>query len=279
MESPPQPSSLNLKTTQTLQHMIDAEEKKSRFFLLRRRPMANLQREWTRPSDEEYARQLMAEGFVTQALLGRAMSDELAADVRELDQHLLPHFWRANQLAKYYQNRYYQYQWAFIISAFLTTALAAVNIFLHTQANANTSTSSGILGFATAIASGIAAAVSFLDANQTPQKRWYKARAQAEGLRSLYFLFLARQHPFDTSSDRERVHRMRQKVIDVLRSAGGGVRIRTSTTSSARPTPRPAGTPSAPQPPTAPPLATPPAATPPPPSEPGAPGQPDQPEQ
>jgi uncharacterized membrane protein YccC len=76
-----------------------------------------------------------------------------------------------------------------------------------------------LLGLLTALISGIAAAVSFLDANQTPQKRWFRARAQAESLRSLYFLFLARARPFDAPTSRERVHRMRHKVIDVLREA------------------------------------------------------------
>ncbi len=65
--------------------------------------------------------------------------------------------------------------------------------------------------------SGVAAAVSFLNANQRPQKRWFEARAKAENLRSLYFLFLARQSPFNYPDPGDRVLMLRRKVLDVLR--------------------------------------------------------------
>jgi hypothetical protein len=218
-------ANLNPRTTQTMQTLLSRDEKKSRFFFIRRVPRWSLPREWERPPDDIYQKQLLAEGFVTESLLTTPFSDELKVDVRELDQHLLTHFWRVNQRAKFYQNRFYQFQWAFILSAFLTTALASVSVFLHAQGwtESHTGTFVGsfrwteILGFLTAIISGIAAAVSFLDANQTPQKRWYKARAQAEALRSLYFLFLARQRPFDSPNERDRVQKMRYRVIEVLR--------------------------------------------------------------
>jgi len=220
-------ANLNLRTTQTMQALISRDEKKPKFFFIRRVPRWSLPREWVRPPDDEYQRQLLQEGFITESLLTRPFSDELKTDIRELDQHLLPHFWRVNQQARFYQNRFYQFQWAFILSAFLTTALASVSVFLHAQGwtEVDTGTFIGrirwteVLGFVTAIISGIAAAVSFLDANQTPQRRWYKARAQAEALRSLYFLFLARQKPFDIPNERERVQKMRQKVIEVLRQS------------------------------------------------------------
>jgi hypothetical protein len=202
----------------------DIEDRRSKWFFLRRVPRRRLPREWTRPPDDQYERELIEEGFIAPSLVGDALSEELAADIRELDQHLLPHFWRLNQQARFYQNRFYQYQWAFILSAFLTTALAAVNVFLYAQGwTGRQGTIVGtlqwteLLGFLTAVVSGIAASVSFLDANQTPQKRWYKARVQAEMLRSMYFLFLARQAPFNVPSQRERVQRMREKVIEILR--------------------------------------------------------------
>jgi hypothetical protein len=219
-----QKSGLDDQIVRSLRNLVRHEEQKSKFFFIRRMPALRLPREWERPPENEYQRQVMQEGFVTSEQLDKIESDELSEDVRELEQHLLPHFWRVNQQAKYYQNRYYQYQWAFILAAFFTTAFAAVNVYFYAQ-NWNTRTflgdvrSTEVLGLLTALISGIAAAVSFLDANQTPQKRWFKARAQAESLRSLYFLFLARARPFDTPTSRERVHRMRQKVIDVLREA------------------------------------------------------------
>jgi hypothetical protein len=68
----------------------------------------------------------------------------------------------------------------------------------------------------TAVISGVAAGVSFLDANQVPQKRWFKARAQAEALRSLYYIYISRQKPFEIITSRDRVHKMREKVLDIL---------------------------------------------------------------
>ena len=220
MTTQPNPPS----TPSSLIAPISYEDRRTKWFFMRRVPRWGLSREWTRPPDEQYEQNLIEEGFIAPSLLGDSMSAELAADIRELDQHLLPHFWRMNQQARFFQNRYYQYQWAFILSAFLTTALAAVNVFLYAQGwTGHRGTIVGtlqwteLLGFLTAVISGIAAAVSFLDANQTPQKRWYKARVQAETLRSMYFLFLARQAPFDSPNQRERVQRMREKVIEVLR--------------------------------------------------------------
>jgi hypothetical protein len=219
-----QKSGLDDQVVRTLRNIVRFEEQKSKFFFIRRVPGLRIPREWERPPENEYQRQVLQEGFVTSDMLKNSGSEELSEDVRELEQHLLPHFWRVNQQAKYYQNRYYQYQWAFILAAFFTTAFAAVNVYFYAQ-KWNTKTLLGdvrpteVLGLLTALISGIAAAVSFLDANQTPQKRWFKARAQAESLRSLYFLFLARARPFDVPASGERVHRIRQKVIDVLREA------------------------------------------------------------
>lgn len=198
-----------------------AKEERSRYFFLRRRPKLRMMRDWERPPEPQYQAQLAAEGFITEDLvqetLKQTMSDELRIELRELDQHLLPHFWRLDQQAKYYQNRHFQYQWTFILTAFLTTALAAASVFAYAQQGEESSRllQSG-LSLATAIVSGIAATVSFLDANQTPQRRWFRARAQAESLRSLYFLFIARQPPFDLASISDRVERLRQKVVDVL---------------------------------------------------------------
>lgn len=234
----------------------DVEDRRSKWFFMRRVPAWGFSREWTRPPDEQYEQKLIEEGFIAPSLLGDSMSAELDADIRELDQHLLPHFWRMNQQARFFQNRHYQYQWAFILSAFLTTALAAVNVFLYAQGwTGHRGTIVGtlqwteLLGFLTAVVSGIAAAVSFLDANQIPQKRWYKARVQAETLRSMYFLFLARQAPFDSPNQRERVQRMREKVIEVLRETPPPEKP------SAQETPSPAPEPSLPRPPE--PLSTP----------------------
>jgi hypothetical protein len=237
------PSSLSARVTQNVRATVQAEEKGTKLFLIRRIPMRGMAREWKRPEDDKaYDDLLVHEGFYAKTLLEKKPSVELAADIRELDEHLLPHFWRMNQLAEYYQNRYYQYQWAFILSAFFTTAFAAVNVFFFTQEWNTDIAGLGVqptelLGLLTALISGVAAAVAFLDANQTPQKRWFKARAKAESLRSLYFLFLGRAKPFDLGTDRERVHKMRQRVIEVLREAPSQIARPAPTTTQPIPIP------------------------------------------
>lgn len=191
------------------------------FFLSRRPRLRGFPREWVRPpTDEEYQRLAAREGFIVASSLQGEASDVLKADVRELEQHLMQHFWRLDQEAKYYQNWHYLYQWTFIITAFLTTALSALTVFIH---GVDGDQSLGIigltelLGLITAIISGIAAAVAFLNANQAPQQQWFKARAKAESLRSLYFVFLARQAPFDVQGGGERIQRLRRAVLNVLR--------------------------------------------------------------
>jgi hypothetical protein len=223
-----QPARTNTTTSAAPYYAADKRER-SKFFFLRRRPRRNVPRNWVRPPEQEYQNRLAAEGFITEQLaqqtLGQPISDEMRVDLRELDQHLLPHFWRLDQQAKYSQNLHFQFQWTFIISAFLTTALAAASVFIYAQDwQGTTGVVPGAFGLGTAIISAIAAAVSFLDANQTPQRRWFQTRAQAESLRSLYFLFIARQPPFDIASTRDRVEMMRQRVIDVLTEKTQGER-------------------------------------------------------
>lgn len=230
MSSPPQTpqDKLNLNVTQTMEMEVKKQEKKSKYFFIRRVPFRKVKPDWTRPPAEEYRKQLLEQGFITPELIKGKASPDLEADLRELEQHLLPHFWRVNQEAKYYQNRHYQFQWIFILAAFFTTALAAVNVLIYAYGdggarilgNGSVKTTA-LLGFLTALISGVAAMVSFLDANQTPQDRWFKARARAETLRSMYFLFLARQNPFNLTGARDRVSELRKKVIDVLTDTPG----------------------------------------------------------
>ncbi len=231
MSSPPSPPSppkdeIDQRVTQTMEMQVKQEEKQSKYFFIRRVPFRSVDREWTRPPESQYQKGLLEQGFITPELLKGKASPELEADLRELEQHLLPYFWRMNQEAKYYQNRYYQYQWIFILAAFFTTAFAAISVLIYAWGG-DAKTILGmikwteLLGFMTAVLSGLAAMVSFLDANQTPQDRWFKARTKAETLRSMYFLFLARQNPFNLPNARNRVQELRQKVIDVLAGTPG----------------------------------------------------------
>jgi hypothetical protein len=200
--------------------MFAKQDRKSRFFFLRRRPKFwGIPREWTAPPTKaQYEKQLEEEGFLTESMLPQLVSESLKTDLRELQEHLLPHFWRKDQEARFFQNRRYLFQWLFTLSAFFTTAFSAISVLLYAE-DWETATLTGILGAIAAAISGIATAVAYLDANQSPLKRWFQARAQAENLRSLYFLYLARQQPFNIEKDRGRVHKLRQQVLEVLQEA------------------------------------------------------------
>ncbi|MCD4684579.1 MAG: DUF4231 domain-containing protein [Anaerolineae bacterium] len=252
MTQPYKSTKLDMDKTAELELQVTTEEKKPRIFFIRRAPIHRVEREWVHPKDDQqYTKMLKEQGFITPDLVKGPISDELKIDIRELDQHLLPHFWRLDQQAKHFQNRYYQFQWLFILAAFLTTALASVNVLIYalgwehgvdTGSFLGTLKAQQFLGFLTAVASGVAATVSFLDANQKPQKRWFKFRAQAESLRSLYFLFIARQNPFNRSEARARVQEMRRKTLEIITettpTSDGSPRL-TSTGSFRTPTPPP----------------------------------------
>lgn len=202
------------------QPTVSKPRPKSKYFFIRRRPrLRDLPREWTRPDEAAYAQLVANEGFIAPAQAQATNSKELMEDVRELEEYLMPQFWRMDQLAKYYQNRHYLYQWTFIITAFLTTALSALTVYVHTTGDPEVAgiTLTSALGALTALVSGVSSAIAFLNANQSPQQRWFKARAQAESLRSLYFVYLARQGPFNVASGRERVQQLDRAVLDVLR--------------------------------------------------------------
>ncbi len=198
------------------------EKKRRRLLFIYKIPLRPMAREWRRPPTAEYQKLLEAQGFITERMVGRRMTKELRDDLRELEEHLLPDFWEQDQLANYYQNLHFRYQWLFILATFFTTALAAVNVWLYAQGWQGYRPFglvrwTEILGIAAAAVSGLAAAISFLNSNQRPQERWFEARAKAENLRSLYFLFLARQSPFNYPNPADRVQMLREKVVDVLR--------------------------------------------------------------
>ncbi|WP_119066820.1 DUF4231 domain-containing protein [Aggregatilinea lenta] len=194
---------------------------KPKYFFQNRRPtLRGVPREVVPDQTAPGYQSLLAqEGFIALSEWPQA-SQALRDDVRELEQYLMPSFWRIDQQARYYQNRHYLYQWIFILAAFLTTAFSAISVYLSgTSGDAAVGPVSmtGVLGVLAGIVSAMAAAVSFLNASQTPQQNWFKARAKAESLRSLYFTFLARRRTFDADAGRERSRLLGQAVLDVLR--------------------------------------------------------------
>lgn len=207
-------------------------------FFVKRRPKLRFLRDWPPPelaalendypsteeerqakaaAQELYDRRLADEGFISPFLFQdpSEMTPDLRSDLRELQQYLLPRFWSLDQEARYYQNLHYLYQWVFILGAFLTTLLGAFSVLLYQRDATNAVTN--FFGIATTIIGATTGSISFLETRQSPQRRWFQARTKAERLRSLYFLFLARQKPFDKADAKLRLKDMRVMVLNILK--------------------------------------------------------------
>lgn len=193
------------------------ENRFNALFFMRRRPKTHISLEWQHPGTEErYQDALEYEGLVSSKAWESANPQEKIADYQalkqdldDLEQWLMPAFWEFNQKALHFQNRFYFYQWIFMLGAFLTTLLGVLTTYAYTRDNA---TLPQAFGYATAIVSGITAYFSVLNNQSSPQVRWARSRRMTEELRSAYFRYLAHLPPFDRI---DRVDMMRKFVLDV----------------------------------------------------------------
>ena len=188
---------------------------------------------WTRPeSEDEYQQELYWQGFISPDHWEDDDLTEHSAimqDLSDLDEYLLPVFWEFNQAAKYYQRKYYYYQWVFIIGAFLTTVMGVLSTFFSggdgpVQLMGNTYEEVYLLGWqpglsmvtlfsgVTTIVSAITSYFTLLSNQGEPRKRWASYRRLAEELRMLYFKFLSRMEPYNKAS---RVEILRKRIIEI----------------------------------------------------------------
>ena len=198
------------------------------FFIKRRPRLFGMPRHWEPPDlapdagRTAYYRQLSDEGFISPLYLQERnfqASVALQSDLNELDEHLLPDFMRKNQEARHFQNLYYLYQWVFIVGALMTTVIAAGGVLIYDSNVEMPLPGIKWLTFPppfTAALSGLVTTISILNASQKPQEQWFKARTQAETLRSLYFQFLGHQGTFAVKDNVERIRTLDRRVLDVL---------------------------------------------------------------
>ncbi len=191
-------------------------------FFVRRAPrLRGIPLEWTRPDDDDaYERMIHEHDFISI----KHWSDEdltqypiIANDLKDLKEYLLPTFFQFSQRSKYYQNRFYLYQWVFVIGAFMTTLLGAAATLFYIPPNATSEVISGtnwqqILSYATAAVGAVTAFTTALSNRGEPQKRWGKNRRLSEELRMHYFTYLSHMPPYDTP---DRVQRLRENVINI----------------------------------------------------------------
>lgn len=187
------------------------------FFFKRRPHLRGVGLDWERPaSDEAYQKMIHEEGFIsTQFWQDDDLSDHpiIAQDLADLDQYLLPTFFEFSQKSKFFQNRFYLYQWVFVWGAFLTTflgALASIYYVANVSENPDGANLQVTLSYATAIVGAITAFTTALSNRGEPQKRWGKNRRLAEELRMHYFTYLSHLPPYEKP---DRIQKLRENVI------------------------------------------------------------------
>lgn len=210
-------------------------------FFFRRRPvLRGISMDWHPSQQDDLQPVLESDGFVSSSLWQQhdiAKHPVIAQDLRDLEQHLFPTFYEFSQKAKYFQNRYYLYQWIFIWGAFLTTLFGtlttyAYNPFLALQTSSGAiaeaapapdatspftaqagggNTWSRAFGYLTAVLGAVTAFFTALSNRGEPQKRWAKNRRLTEELRMHYYKYLAHLPPYDKP---DRVQRLRELVVD-----------------------------------------------------------------
>ncbi|MBI5666713.1 MAG: DUF4231 domain-containing protein [Chloroflexi bacterium] len=219
------------------------------FFFRRRPKLRGISMDWNPVEGDDLQQMLESDGFVSDSLWQQydiSRHPVIAQDLRDLRQHLIPTFYEFSQKAKYFQNRYYLYQWVFIWGAFLTTVFGTLTTYAYnpfaaiqtapaavTEATAapgqpgaadapaasslftaqagGGTTWSRLFGYLTAILGAVTAFFTALSNRGEPQKRWAKNRRLTEELRMHYFKYLAHLPPYDKP---DRVQRLREFVID-----------------------------------------------------------------
>lgn len=200
-------------------------------FFIRRRPhLRALPSEWYRPEDEdEYQKLIHSDGFVSPKYWeGDDLSKYpvIVHDAEDLAEYLLPTYFQYSQKSKHYQDRFYFYQWVFVIGAFLTTVFGSIATLLYIPPNlsaaaaqvAEKSLDANSINWqqlTSLVTAGIGALTAFFTALSNrgePQKRWGKTRRLTEELRMHYFTYLSHLPPYDTP---DRVQVLRENVINI----------------------------------------------------------------
>ena len=171
--------------------------------------------EWKAPLDDsQYQEMLEEEDFVSIPLWKTAAAGEdlykypaVVQDLNDLDQHLLPTFFNFTARSKFYQNRFYLYQWVFILGAFLTTVFGVISVYENGAQHSTTSLAWSLL---TALVGFMTTIFTALSNRDNPQRQWAKYRRLSEQLRGHYFKYLAHITPYDQT---DALQKLRQNVF------------------------------------------------------------------
>jgi hypothetical protein len=192
-------------------------------FFFRRRPhFRGIPYDWERPADDEqYQKMIEQDDFVSIKHWDRGELSKhpiIARDLKDLEQYLLPTYFEFSQKSKFFQNKFYLYQWVFVWGAFFTTVFGSISTLFSLNGGdtvmlGNTGISAHqIFSILTAIIGATTAFTTTLSNRGEPQKRWGKTRRLAEELRMHYFNYLSHLAPYDQP---DRVQKLRENVINI----------------------------------------------------------------
>jgi len=142
-----------------------------------------------------------------------AVADGVHADIRHMEYELLRLFRRVDYEAKKQQNRYYLYQMAYILLAFLATLIGSL-LALSLKSNP------GIVpwfAFAETIVALLTTYLATLGSREPPMPLWLNHRRRAEALRQEYFRYLLNLPPYDEITGYEREMRLSRRAADINR--------------------------------------------------------------
>jgi len=105
-------------------------------FFNRRRPhLRALPLEWEKPEDDDaYQKIIHEDDFISPKYWTDGDLNDypiIKHDIEDLAEYLLPTYFEYSQKSKYYQDRFYFYQWVFVFGAFLTTVFGAIATLLY----------------------------------------------------------------------------------------------------------------------------------------------------
>jgi hypothetical protein len=200
-------------------------------FFNRRRPhLRALPMEWEKPDDDDAYQQIIhSDGFVSPKYFDEGDLTQhpvIVRDAEDLAEYLLPTYFEYSQKSKYYQDRFYFYQWVFVFGAFLTTVAGSIATLLYIPPGLSASATQlavqsqdlssvnwqQVFSIITAAIGAITAFFTAVSNRGEPQKRWGKTRRLTEELRMHYFTYLSHLPPYDTA---DRLKVMRRNVVDI----------------------------------------------------------------
>lgn len=162
----------------------------------------------------------LVDGEQLKQILG-GVDEEIVAgiqmDINHMDYELLRLFRKLDYEAKYQQNRYYQYQIAYMVLAFAATLIGST-LALALDAKP------GLvpwLAFAETVVALLTTYLATLSGREPPMPLWVSNRRRAEAMRREYFRYLLNLPPYNEVTGYQREMQLSRRAADINRGFFG----------------------------------------------------------